>query len=179
MARVQLQRVLSATLHFVVIQKQSQTAPPETGGPSVAFHRICLVSSRSSLVPLRPSTHPTAARSRLSTSQFPLLLTRRDVLLMKMKGLLIFSLPARVGRLLSSILLSFHRGSLPSDITVTIFPDVLTARMENTHTTCRVPLPALCSPSLPPLLAAVILLSVYRTGLPGMRQRALRKINSD
>jgi len=37
----------------------------------------------------------------------------------------------------------------------------------------------LCSPSLPPLLAAVILLSVHRTGLSGMRQRARRKINSD
>lgn len=139
MARVQLQRVLSATLHFVVIQKQSQTAPPGTGGPSVAFHRICLVSSHGPPLRFPFAIRPTAARSWLPTSQFPLLLTRRDVLLMKMKGLLIFSLPG-VGRLLSSILLSFHRGSLPSDTTVTIFLDVLTARMENTHTTHPPPL---------------------------------------
>lgn len=43
--------------------------------------------------------------------------------------------------------------------------------------------PAVSSSSLfavtSPLLAAVILLSVYRTGLWGMRQRALREINSD
>lgn len=40
------------------------------------------------------------------------LLTRRDVLLMKMKGLLIFSLPAESARLLSPILLSFLRADL-------------------------------------------------------------------
>lgn len=173
MARVQLQRVLSATLHFVVIQKQSQTAPPRTGGPSVAFYRIRLVSSRSSF---SSSTlrHPPPTRRSLSafeTSQFPLLLTRRDVLLMKMKGLLIFSLPAGVGA-----------GSCPPSFFLSIVDLFLPALLLPFSPTFsppgwRTPIqPAfsillslslsLCSSSLPPLLAAVILLSVYQIGLP-------------
>lgn len=52
-------------------------------------------------------------------------------------------------------------------------------RLDEELTQPGVLLRPLYSPSLPPLLAAVILLSVYWTGLPGMRQRALRKINSD
>lgn len=91
--------------------------PRNCGGPSVAFRRICLVSSPPRAV-TRPARDPRA-------SWFPVLLTRRDVLLMKMKGLLIFSLPAESGPAPVSRPSFFPlRGSLPSDTTVSIFLDV-------------------------------------------------------
>lgn len=115
-------------------------------------------------------------------SWFPPLLTRRDVLLMKMKGLLIFSLPARaLGRLLSSVPLSFHRVSLLSDTAVSIFPRRSHCRARKTPVHPPLCLPSLCSPSL--LLIArggnITFRIPDRPALRGMRQRALREINSD
>lgn len=109
-------------------------------------------------IPLSPLTNlPAAALSRFS----PALLTRRDVLLMKMKRLLIFSLLAesRPGSCSPSFFLSivdlfslqhydFH------------FPRRSHCRGKGTHRVSPFSLP-LCSPSLALSPAAVILLFVY------------------
>lgn len=170
-------------------------------GFNARYQLLCIsLLFRNSRKPLRPEP---VARPLLSAASVSFLLrgppssrqpgsraflTRRDVLLMKMKELLIFSLPAESAGVLSPILLSFLRGSLPSEHHCFHFP----RRRHPPSPSPRdaphrrpfssfyfLPFARLGSPSLPPLLAAVILLSVYRTGLRGMRQRALREINSD
>lgn len=119
---------------------------------------------------------PAAVLSRFSASSA--LLTRRDVLLMKMKGLLIFSLLTESRpRLLFSILLSIHRGSLPSDTTVSIFPDVLRAKAPPPRLSFSLfssLFPVTCTIARGGNITFRIYIYIPDRSLRGMRQRALR-----
>lgn len=85
------------------------------------------------------------------------------------------SLPIHLPLLLLSIPPFFLSFAVSSPSTVSIFLGSSHCRL-NPPRICPL---SLCSLSLPPLLVAVILLSVYRAGLRGMRQRVLGEINSD
>lgn len=144
MARVHSFNACYQLLCISLLFRNSRKPPRlETGGPSVAFHRICLVSSRF-VYPL----HFSLPSSSCSDVLVPAASYPTRCFINENEGASYIFLTRGVGRLLSSILFSFLRGSLFLPTLLFLFsPTVLFRRGDDIS---RNPPPFFCSPSVPP-----------------------------